>query len=151
MVKSPQSPSAMLATSMTSASMETTPPLAVRSPQSSSANSAVPTVSASKEQVVPLQVKSPKSAEASMAAVTSFTFKTPAAVSSRASPSMSEMRSAPIESKVVEALVKTDVDDAKREKVEPRRKSGVEVALVVVPKWIVVVKGYDDVIWDGVA
>ena len=34
-------------------------------------------------------------------------------------------------------MVKTDVDDAKREKVEPRRKSGVEVALVVVPKWVV--------------
>src|SRR3989344_173447 len=47
---------------------------------------------------------------------------------------------------VVEALVKTDVDDAKSEKAEPRRKSGVEVALVVVPKWVVVVKGYDDVI-----
>src|SRR3989344_2920417 len=133
----------MFPTSMTSASMETTPPDAVSSPQSSSANSAVPTVSASKEQVVPLQEKSPKSPETSMAAVTSLTLRAPAAESSRASPSMSEMRSAPIESKVVDALVKTEVDEAKSEKVEPLRKRGVEVADVVVPKWVVGVKAYE--------
>ena len=86
-----------------------------------------------------------------MAAVTSLTFKAPAAVSSRASPETLVMKSAPMVSWVVEALVKTEVDEAKSANWFPRRKSGVEVALVVVPKWVVVVKGKALVICAGVA